>query len=222
MSARGLAWIARARLRADRRRVLLDAAAASVGGAALVFFLALGLGVSAAARRMFPADARLVEVIPPAVSLGGILGGGPLDDRAVARLAEIPGVSAAWPGLMRRVPVAAPEAPPGLASSWPPGMTLQIPVMGLSPEMVAEDVGEGERFEDPGPGGKIPVLLSRRLEDTPPQPPYPLLLLRLGVGEADLRDLELLDADDPRFLVDEHPGVEPEDAKDRRAFPRLP
>ena len=163
MSARGLVWIARARIRADRRGALLDAAAACAGAAALVFFLALGLGVAAAARHMFPADARLVEVVPPTVSLGGLLGGGQLDDPAVGRLAAIPGVAAAWPRLMLKVPVAAPEAPPGMASSWPPGMTLQIPVVGLAPGMVDSDVAAGQRFGDPGPGGTIPILLSRRL-----------------------------------------------------------
>lgn len=163
MSARGLLWIARARIRADRRGALLDAAAACAGAAALVFFLALGLGVGAAARHMFPADARLVEVVPPTVSLGGFLGGGQLDDAAVARLGAIPGVTAAWPRLMLEVPVAAPEAPPGMASSWPPGMTLQIPVVALAPGLVEADVGAGQRFADPGPDGTIPVLISRRL-----------------------------------------------------------
>jgi putative ABC transport system permease protein len=164
MSARGLAWIARARLRADLRGTLLDASAACAGAAALVFFLSLGLGVGAAAQRMFPAEARLVEVIPAAVSLGGLLGGGQLDDPALARLAAIPGVEAAWPRLVLKVPVAAPEAPPGMAASWPPGMTLQIPVVGLAPGMVAGDVGPRQEFADPGPGGgPIPVLLSRRL-----------------------------------------------------------
>ncbi len=163
MSARGLLWIARARIRADRRGALLDAAAACAGAAALVFFLALGLGVAAAARHMFPADARLVEVVPPTVSLGGFLGGGQLDDAAVARLGAIPGAAAAWPRLMLEVPVAAPEAPPGMASSWPPGMTLQIPVVALAPGLVQSDVGAGQRFADPGPGGTVPVLISRRL-----------------------------------------------------------
>jgi putative ABC transport system permease protein len=164
LSARGLAWIARARLRADARGTFLDAAAACAGAAALVFFLSLGLGVGAAARRMFPAEARLVEVIPAAVSLGGLLGGGQLDDAAVARLAALPGVEAAWPRLVVKVPIAAPEPPPGMAASWPPGMTLQIPAVGLDPGMVASDVGAGRRFADPGPGGgPIPVLLSRRL-----------------------------------------------------------
>ncbi len=44
-------------------------------------------------------------------------------------------------------------------------MTLQIPVVGVAPELVKGDLGEGLRFEDPGPASDrpIPVLLSRRL-----------------------------------------------------------
>jgi hypothetical protein len=165
VSARGLLWIARARIRSDRRGAVLDVAAACAGAAALVFFLALGLGVGEAARRMFPTEARLVEVVPAQVSLGGLLGGGKLDDEAARRLAALPGVEAAWPRLILKVPVAAPEAPPGMASAWPPGMTLQIPVVGIAPEMVQGDL-EGRAFTDPGPGqpgNPIPVVLSRRL-----------------------------------------------------------
>lgn len=164
MSARGVFWIARANLRADRRGALLNAAAACVGAAALVFILALGMGVSQGARRMFPADARLVEVIPAGVALGGVLGGGRLDDAAVARLGKLPGVEQAWPRLSLRVPVAASRPPTGLDYNWPPGMTLQIPVVGVAPGLVQADVRAGRAFADPGPGGgPIPVLLSRRL-----------------------------------------------------------
>jgi hypothetical protein len=163
--ARGLLWIALAALRADRGGTLLNAAAACVGAAALVFFLALGLGVSRAAERMFPADARLVEVIPGTVTLGGVLGGGKLDDGALERLAALPGAAAVWPRVSLRVPVAAPGPPRGLDYNWPPGMTLQIPVVGVAPELVQGDVGPGLAFEDPGPAPDrpIPVLLSRRL-----------------------------------------------------------
>jgi len=163
VSARGLLWIAAANLRTDRRGAIVNGAAACAGAASLVFFLALGLGVSQAARRMFPADSRLVEVVPAAVSLGGVLGGGQLDDAALARLGALPGVGAAWPRLSLRVPVAAPGPPEGLRVNWPPGMTLQIPVVGLAPGLVAADVKAGETFADPGEGRPIPVLLSRRL-----------------------------------------------------------
>jgi hypothetical protein len=163
--ARGLLWIAAATLRADRRGALVNAAAACLGAAALVFFLSLGLGVSRAAQRMFPADARLVEVVPGAVSLGGVLGGGKLDADTAARLAALPQAQAVFPRVSLRVPVAAPGPPRGLDYNWPPGMMVQIPVVGVAPELVASDVKAGLSFEDPGPGADrpIPVLLSRRL-----------------------------------------------------------
>ena len=129
-AARGLLWITGAALRADRRGAAVNAAAACVGAAALVLFLALGLGVGAAARRMFPADARLVEVVPAGVSLGGILGGGRLDEAAVARLRALPGAEAAWPRLPLRVPVSASEPEGGLGGRWPSGLALQLPMRG--------------------------------------------------------------------------------------------
>jgi putative ABC transport system permease protein len=165
VSARGLLWISRANLRADRRGAALNGAAACLGAAALVFFLALGLGVSEAARRMFPADARLVEVVPGAVTLGGVLGGGQLDDAAVARLRAIPGVAEAWPRLSLRIPLAVAEPPRGIHYNWPPGMTLQVPVVGVDPALVAGDVAPGLAFADPGPGEDrtVPVVISGRL-----------------------------------------------------------
>jgi hypothetical protein len=166
MSSRlsGLLWIARANLRSDLRGTLLNATAATVGAAALAFFVALGLGVGDAARRMFPADERLVDVVPAGVALGGLLGGGQLDDPAVERLRAIPGVAAAWPRLALRVPVAAGRPPEGLSYNWPPGMTVQIPVLGVAPGLLAGDAEKGFPFADPADGGgPIPVMLSRRL-----------------------------------------------------------
>ena len=163
MRWRGLAAVALAGLSGDRRGALVDAAAAALGAAALVVFAGLGLGVGDAARHMFPADDRLVEVVPAAVGLGGLLGGGRLDDAAVARLAALPGVAAAWPRTALLVPLAAPEPPRGLERSWPPGMTLQIPAIGVDPGLVAADTRGDVPFEDPPGDGPIPVVLSRRL-----------------------------------------------------------
>ncbi len=163
MSWRSLLAVAWANLRADPGAALVDALAAAVGAAALAVFVALGLGVGQAAARMFPADARLVEVVPAQLSLGGLLGGGRLDEAALARLVELPGVRAVWPRQNLVVPVAAPEPPRGLEAAWPPGMTLQIPVVGVDPTMVADDTRKGVDFADPPDGGPIPVVLSRRL-----------------------------------------------------------
>jgi hypothetical protein len=161
--ARGLLRLALQDLRADRRGAVLHGLATAVGSAALVFFVALGIGAGAAARQMFPGDARLVEVGPAAVSLGGVLGGGHLDEEALARLRAIPGVADAWPRQNLRVPVAASRAPEGLAVNWPPGLTVQIPGVGVPRALVAADLAPGARFEDPGEGGPIPIVLSRRL-----------------------------------------------------------
>ncbi|HET9552441.1 MAG TPA: FtsX-like permease family protein [Anaeromyxobacteraceae bacterium] len=163
MRLRALLAVALAHLGGDRRAALVDAAAAAIGAAALVLFVGLGLGVGEAARRMFPADARLVEVVPSNVGLGGLLGGGKLDDAALARLRALPGVQAAWPRQNLQVAVAAAEPPRGLEGAWPPGMTLQIPIVGIDPGLVAEDTRHGVPFLDPRGDEPIPVVLSRRL-----------------------------------------------------------
>jgi hypothetical protein len=150
-------------LRADRRGALLNGAASSVGAAALVFFVALGLGAGAVARNLFPSDARLVDVVPGAVSLGDLLGGGRLDDDALARLAALPGVAHAWPKLNLRVPIAATRPPEGLHVNWPPSLVVQIPGVGVPAGLVGQDLGPGMPFEDPGPNGPIPIVLSKRL-----------------------------------------------------------
>jgi hypothetical protein len=111
---------------------------------------------------MFPGDARLLEVLPPAVSLGAVLGGGQLDDEAVARLAAIPGVERAFRRLNLRVPIAA--GPPQAAqSTWPPGFTVQVPGVGVDPGLLAADLGAAQRFEDRGAGEPIPAVASKRL-----------------------------------------------------------
>jgi putative ABC transport system permease protein len=160
---RALLFVALAHLAADRAGALVDALAAAVGAGALVLFVALGLGVGDGARRMFPADDRLVEVVPGPISLGGLLGGGRLDEAALRRFRDLPGVQAAWPRQNLQVPVAAPEPPHGLEAAWAPGMTLQIPVVGVDPGLVAADTRHGIPFEDPTGDGPIPVILSRRL-----------------------------------------------------------
>jgi hypothetical protein len=159
----GLVRLALLDLRADARGALLNAGATCVGAAALVFFVALGLGVGDATRHMFPGEARLVQVVPSSVSLGGALGGGKLDDEALARLRALPGVVDAWPRVNLRVPIAATRAPEGLAVNWPPSMILQIPGIGVPRALLADDLKSGAPFEDPGADGPVPVVLSRRL-----------------------------------------------------------
>ena len=163
MRLRSLVHLATLNLRSDARGTAVNTAAACVGAAALVFFVALGMGVGQAARLMFPGDARLVEVVPGAVSLGAALGGGALDDAAVGRLRELPGVEGAWRRLSLRVPIAASRAPEGVRMNWPVGFTVQVPVVGVDAGLVASDLAPGRKFVDPPAGEAIPVLASRRL-----------------------------------------------------------
>jgi hypothetical protein len=150
-------------LRADPRRALVDAVACCAGAAALVFFVALGLGTADAVRGLFPGEARLVEVVPSGVSLGPVLGGAKLDDGAVERLRALRGVEAAYPKLNLRVPVTASRAPEGLGIYWPRNLSLQVPSVGVPRELVEGDLPSGAAFADPGPGGAIPIVLSKRL-----------------------------------------------------------
>ena len=163
MRGRGLVHLAARNLRSDLRGALLNGAATCAGAAALVFFVALGLGVGAAARRMFPGEARLVEVVPSSVALGEVLGGGRLDGDALARLRALPAVADAWPKANLRVPMTATRPPEGLAVSWPPSLVVQVPGVGVPRALVAQDLAPGAPFEDPGGGGAMPIVLSRRL-----------------------------------------------------------
>ena len=87
MRVAALARLVRLSLARDRRGAFFSAFGVAMGVGALVFFVGLGLGVGRVIReRVFPADARLVEVVPPAVSLGSFLGGGRLDAAMVERL----------------------------------------------------------------------------------------------------------------------------------------
>jgi hypothetical protein len=163
VKARALTSLAGQNLRADARGAVLNALGACVGVAALVFFVALGNGVAEVARRIFPGDARLIEVVPAAVSLGSFLGGGKLDDAAVARLGEQPGVERTWPKLNLRVAIAATRPPERLAIGWPRGLVIQVPAVGVDPDLIAADVQPGLGFADPGPDQPIPAVASKRL-----------------------------------------------------------
>ena len=112
----------------------------------LVFFVGLGLGVGRVIReRIFPTDARLVDVVPPAVSLGSLLGGGKLDNETVERLAALPGVEKVYRKMNVRVPAGQPLR----------GRLLRLPAAhghggaGRVDRAGGQDVQLGE-FKDPG------------------------------------------------------------------------
>src|SRR5512133_43094 len=105
MTAGALFRLVAQSLRRERRGAALSAFGVAVGVSALVFFVALGQGVGRVIReRIFPLDARMLDVVPPPLALGGLLGSGKLDEPTVARLAALPGVERIYRKMNVRVP----------------------------------------------------------------------------------------------------------------------
>jgi len=156
MRARALLRLVVLGLRRDLRGLLLAVVGVAAGVGALLFFLAAGLGTGELLRtRILPVDARLIEAVPPAVSLG-LFGKVELDEATVEELAALPGVKAVY----RKMRVRAPAACRFDGDFF--GRRLR---MGI--EVVAEGVEpayfEGvDRFEDLGED-VVPVVLSPRL-----------------------------------------------------------
>jgi putative ABC transport system permease protein len=150
-----------ASLRRERAGPWLSALGVAMGVGALVFFVGLGMGLSRVLREeVFPVDACRLEVIPPPVSLGGLLAPARLDEDTVARLSALPGVTAAYRKLVVQVP----------AACWYDGeffghrlrAGFDVFMVGVEPALVRQDVALGD-FSDAGPGEPLPVLASTRL-----------------------------------------------------------
>ncbi|HEY0096791.1 MAG TPA: ABC transporter permease, partial [Archangium sp.] len=161
MRLAALSQLVRLSLSRERRGAFFSAFGVAMGVGALVFFVGLGLGVGRVIReRIFPNDARLVDVVPPAVSLGSFLGGGKLDATMVERLQALPGVEK----LYRKMSVRAPAASLYQGDFFGRKMRMGMDVLavGVEPGLVEGDVQLG-KFVDPGPGQPLPGLISNRL-----------------------------------------------------------
>ncbi|MFY0529387.1 ABC transporter permease [Archangium gephyra] len=161
MRLAALSQLVRLSLARERRGAFFSAFGVAMGVGALVFFVGLGLGVGRVIReRIFPNDARLVDVVPPAVSLGSFLGGGKLDATMVERLQALPDVEK----LYRKMSVRAPAASLYQGDFFGRKMRMGMDVLavGVEPGLVEGDVQLG-KFVDPGPGQPLPGLISTRL-----------------------------------------------------------
>lgn len=161
MRPAALSRLVRLSIAREARGAFFSAFGVAVGVGALVFFVGLGLGVGRVIReRIFPTDARLVDVVPPAVSLGSLLGGGKLDHETVERLAALPGVEKVYRKMNVRVPAVSRYEGAFFGSRLRMGM--EVLAVGVDPGLVANDVQLGE-FKDPGPDKPIPAVISTRL-----------------------------------------------------------
>lgn len=158
-----LSRLVRLSLARERKGAFFSAFGVAMGVGALVFFVGLGLGVGSVIReRIFPTDSRLVDVVPPSVSLG-LLGGGKLDTSAVERLRALPGVETTYRKMNVRVPAVTRYDGTFFGSRLRMGM--EVLAVGVDPGLVQKDVGlaEAKDFRDPGEGKAIPALISTRL-----------------------------------------------------------
>ncbi len=154
--------LARRNLAATRRAALLSAFGVAVSVSSLVFFTALGSGVSRLVRtKILPIDYTLLEVKPPSLSLGGFLGGGRLDDGAVARLRSLHGVVDAYPTMEVRIPASSRFNDNFFGR--PLRMYMELVANGVDPRLIGPDVVAGRNFADVGPGRPIPVVANVRL-----------------------------------------------------------
>ncbi len=159
-----LARLVAVNLRRDLRGAVFSGFGVAAGIGALVFFVALGSGVRALVReRIFPADLRAVEVVPPALSLGGSFGGR-LDEPTLLRLAGIPGVDRLYRKMELRVPAMGGPAE-SLVQSFhvPRHVYVALIATGVEPAYVEGDLAKGAAFTDPPAGKPVPALASRRL-----------------------------------------------------------
>ncbi|WP_224244166.1 ABC transporter permease [Hyalangium gracile] len=161
MRLAALSRLVRLSIARERRGAFFSAFGVAVGVGALVFFVGLGLGVGRVIReRIFPTDARLVDVVPPAVSLGSLLGGGKLDAETVERLSALPGVEKVYRKMNVRVPAVSRYEGAFFGARLRMGM--EVLAVGVDPGLVSADVQLGE-FKDPGPDKPIPAVISTRL-----------------------------------------------------------
>ena len=147
MTGRGLTRSVRDDLRRHWRHLGTGGLGIAVSIAALVFFLALGLGVRGVLLgEVFAIDR--IEVHRPSTDLNLLalkiaLGKDTMDDATMAKLQDIDGVAAVYPKMRLLVPALA----SGGESLIGTGMQTELVADGIDPLLVADDVGDA--FHDP-------------------------------------------------------------------------
>ena len=161
MTGSALFRLVRLNISRDRKGALSSIFGVTMGVGALVFFVALGLGISRVVReKVFPVDMQLVEVVPSPVSLGGLLGSGKIDQSVVDRLTALAGVRQSWRKMTVRVPAVSRYDGDFFGSKL--HMGIEVIAVGVDPGLVKADVQLGD-FTDQGPGKPIPALPAARL-----------------------------------------------------------
>jgi hypothetical protein len=147
MTGRGLWRSVRDDLRRHWRHLGAGGLGIAVSIAALVFFLALGLGIRVVLlEEVFPLDRIEVQRRSTDLNLLALkieLGSDTLDDEAIVRLESLDGVVAVYPKMRLLVPAVA----SGGESLIGAGMQTELVADGIDPALVAHEVGDA--FHDP-------------------------------------------------------------------------
>jgi len=159
MRIRKLIRLARGNLVRELGALAVSAGGVALGTGCLVFFLALGAGLTDVVNEVFPVSTREVEVVVPQLAIGNLIGEQKIDEPTVEKLRAMRGVAAAYPKMQLRVPAVTRYN--GLFFGRDIRMGLEVLATGLRPELVGEDARMP--FEDRGEGQPIPVVVNRRM-----------------------------------------------------------
>src|SRR6266478_8777508 len=159
MRIRKLIRLARGNLVRELGALAVSAGGVALGTGCLVFFLALGAGLTDVVNEVFPVSTREVEVVVPQLAIGNLIGEQKIDESTVEKLRAMRGVAAAYPKMQLRVPAVTRYN--GLFFGRDIRVGLEVIATGLRPELVGEDARMP--FEDRGEGQPIPVVVNRRL-----------------------------------------------------------
>ena len=157
MSLRPALRLALLELRRSRRRLAAAGIGIALAVASLVFMFSLGLGLrSTLLGEVFPLDR--LEVAKEGTSLGvfGLrlpLGADTLDQAAIERLQQIPGVRRVYPKMKLTVPAVA----SGGGFMFGSALQTELVVDGIDPDLVADEVGGAFRL----PAAPLPAACVR-------------------------------------------------------------
>jgi hypothetical protein len=132
----------------NRRDLVLASTGIVIGAAAFTFLLGLGAGVRhVVLGKIFPLDQ--LEVVPRALNLDIMalrfgIGSDVIDEPAVQKIRQIPGVDAVFP----KMELTAPAVMSGGASLLGSDIYTELIADGIEPELVAGELRRGEEFRD--------------------------------------------------------------------------
>jgi len=159
LTARSLTRLVLLGIRRDLGGTLFSAFGVCIGVGSLVFFVAFGLGVARIIReKIFPVDRAMVEVAPPAISVGSF--GTRLDQERINRLAALEDVAAVYRKMNVRLPALSRYE--GAFFGAQLRMRVEVLAMGVDAALLGKEARLSP-FADPPPGQPIPGIVSTRL-----------------------------------------------------------